>query len=74
MNYFFAADGSRAQYLTPREFAAEYQVAERSVLRWIEAGLPHFAIGDAVNTIRMIPAVEGRNWIECQAARGAVRV
>ncbi len=49
--------------MTPREFATEWQVSERTVLRWIEEGLPAYEFGDEVWTVTMIPRRRGNSWV-----------
>jgi hypothetical protein len=50
-------------FVTPREFAAEWNVSERTVLRWIEEGLPAYEFGDEVWTVTMIPRRRGNRWV-----------
>lgn len=62
MNYFYDADGGRQLWVTVREFAMAVGVAQMTVWRWILEGMPHQRIGDRVNTLLMIPAVEAKLW------------
>lgn len=50
-------------YLTIREFALAMKVAERTLHRWMRAGLPRITVGDHVDQTVWIPAAAARRWV-----------
>jgi len=59
----------RVEFVSAREFAEEMGVSLMTVSRWIHGGLPCWDIGDSVTRLRMIPRVDGKQWVVRQHAR-----
>lgn len=73
MNYLYDQGGRKFACMTPREFAARYDVTERSVYNWMTWGMPSIAFGDDVSEFRLIPIRLADDWVEAMIRKGVLR-
>ena len=57
-----------------RQLARQFDVTERTVLNWVEYGLPALDIGADDGGVALIPAAEARRWITEAADNGVIRL
>lgn len=62
MNYLYDKDGKKTLFVTAREFATALHVTPMTIWRWIHEGMPATTIGDDVNSLMLIPAVDAKIW------------
>ena len=73
MNFLYDQRGRKFACMTPREFAARYEVTERSVYNWMTSGMPNIPFGDDISEFRLIPVRNADEWVASMIRRGYLR-